>query len=182
MIRIQDSSSHSCRSHSRVIHSVVRSSFGMLWLSACCGVTSHRTLRRISYLCRCCSYHHTQMAYTSCQRRNYSHGIVSLSFLYVIILLSQRRWLRQSRVTYSCIASHAQLLGNMYYYCPLGLLGFWAFGASVMAMIQSTSGLKLFTSAFCGRSSLTALLDDFDDFPYLLHERKSRLLAYAYLR
>jgi hypothetical protein len=105
-----------------------------------------------------------------------------LSFLYVIILLSQRRWLRQSRVTYSCIASHAQLLGNMYYYCPLGLLGFWAFGASVMAMIQSTSGLKLFTSAFCGRSSLTALLDDFDDFPYLLHERKSRLLAYAYLR
>jgi hypothetical protein len=68
------------------------------------------------------------MAYTSCQRRNYSHGIVSLSFLYIIILLSQRRWLRQSRVTYSCIASHAQLPGNMYYYCPLGLLGFWRIG------------------------------------------------------
>jgi hypothetical protein len=125
MIQMQDSSSYSCRSHSWVIHSVVRSSFGMLWLSVCCGVTSHRTLRRISHLCRCRSYHHTQMAYTSCHRRNHSHGTISFSFLHIITLLSSRLWLRQSRATYSCIASHAQLLGNMYCYRPLG---FWRIG------------------------------------------------------
>ena len=52
------------------------------------------------------------------RRRNHSHGFISI--FTIIALLARRQWLRQLRATCPSDASHAQLLGIMYWYHYFG--------------------------------------------------------------
>ena len=91
-------------------------------LSAC-----WRDLTPEPLLWKLCSYSHLQhsdvlMSYRTqrdpaCmpyRRRNHSYGFISI--FTIITLLAHRQWFRQLRANCLSDASHAQLLGNMYFY------------------------------------------------------------------